>query len=365
MKNQYLQQYLKKIPGALPGIYKNYRFAMKSGFIFFFSSKVNQKGNPVKFRSCTRSCKPITRFSEPKPLSQPTGRHRKPGKPEDLPVSLEFSLSGGMAELLCKIFQLLKFIYSDKLFMRNSLAFPCTLFCAVVLLLSCRKSGEERSQTADFESLAVPASGYWNGSDGTGFFTDSGLKFENQYAAAWQTWSGFSYSQKNDVTSSGFENQYSVMDPANLKNKFAIFYPSFGQDIFVSLNESGFFEPRSVALCNNTYSGLSMKNGDSWSKKFGGITGMDPDWFKVTVNGFDQNNNKSGSIDIYLADFRSSDSSKDYIVTKWTTFDLTALGKVYRLSFSFSSSDTGTYGINTPTYVCLDNLRFVDSQVIL
>ena len=249
--------------------------------------------------------------------------------------------------------------------MRNSLIFPCTLVCILVLLTSCKKTEQIRVQTVDFESLTVPASGFWNGSDGTGFFISSDLKFENQYAAAWQTWSGFSYSQKNDVKTAGYGNQYSVIDPASQNNKFAIFYPSFGADIYASLKEGGFFEPKSVHLCNSTYTGLSMKNGDAYSRKFGGITGTDPDWFKVTVIGFDQNNNKSGSLDIYLADFRSADSSKDYIVTKWTTFDLSSLGRVYKLSFAFSSSDTGTYGINTPTYCCLDNIKYVNSQIIL
>lgn len=249
--------------------------------------------------------------------------------------------------------------------MRNSLFFPFVLLCFLVLA-SCQKNEEGRKLIkTDFESLAVPQQGYWNGSDGSGSFVSSELKFENQYTVAWQTWAGFSYSQMNDFVTSGYENQYSVIDPANQKNKFALFYPSFGEELFITLVGNGEFEPKSVDLCNSTYAGLSMKNGDTYSKKFGGKTGTDPDWFKVTITGYDRSGTRSGSVDIYLADFRSAETAKDYIIGKWTTFDLSALGKITKMSFTFSSSDTGAYGINTPTYACLDNLQYFNSEVIL
>ena len=40
--------------------------------------------------------------------------------------------------------------------------------------------------------------------------------------------------------------------------------------------------------------------------------GTDPDWFKVTINGYDHNNKLMGSKEVYLADFRFADSSKIY-----------------------------------------------------
>lgn len=249
--------------------------------------------------------------------------------------------------------------------MRCTLSFLCVLIFLGSILTSCTKNEDTKIQTVDFESLAVPQAGFWNGSDATGFFTASGLKFVNQYNSAWQSWSGFSYSQKNDVTTPGYENEFSVVDPANQKNKFAVFYPSFGGDIFMSLSETGAFEAKSVDLCNSTYAALTMKNGNAFCKKFGGAKGTDPDWFKVTINGFNSSGVKTGSIDVYLADFRFTDSSRDYILNKWTTVDLTALGTVYQITFAFSSSDTGTYGINTPTYVCLDNFRYINSQITL
>src|SRR5665647_422329 len=85
---------------------KSGKFALKLGFIISISGEVNQKGNPVKFRSCTRSCKPTHEVSESMPLSGivGTGRRRRPGEPEDLPISALFLLSGRTAEIFCTNF---------------------------------------------------------------------------------------------------------------------------------------------------------------------------------------------------------------------------------------------------------------------
>ena len=45
-------------------------------------------------------------------------------------------------------------------------------------------------------------------------------------------------------------------------------------------------------------------------------------------------------------------------VQGWTWFDLSALGKVSSVKFNFSVSDDqkGAYGVNTPTYVAIDDI---------
>jgi Domain of unknown function (DUF4465) len=61
-------------------------------------------------------------------------------------------------------------------------------------------------------------------------------------------------------------------------------------------------------------------------------------------------------VDINLADFRFTDNSKDYIGNTWTNIDLSAFGFIKALKFEMSSSDSGAGGMNTPGYVCLDNI---------
>ncbi|WP_126973599.1 DUF4465 domain-containing protein [Gynurincola endophyticus] len=43
-------------------------------------------------------------------------------------------------------------------------------------------------------------------------------------------------------------------------------------------------------------------------------------------------------------------------LTTWTLFDLSDLGTVTRIEFNFEGNDTGDYGLNTPAYVCIDNV---------
>jgi hypothetical protein len=108
---------------------------------------------------------------------------------------------------------------------------------------------------------------------------------------------------------------------------------------------------------NTTYAALDMLNGSAYSKKFGGTSGNDPDWFKITVAGKDINGTTLGSVDFYLADYRFTNNAEDYIVTDWTWLDLSSIGpNVTTLHFSLSSSDNGAWGMNTPAYFAIDEI---------
>jgi hypothetical protein len=114
---------------------------------------------------------------------------------------------------------------------------------------------------------------------------------------------------------------------------------------------------------NSTYSAQSMKNGDLYAKKFGGTTGDDPDWFKLTIRKWYNGTLTNDSVDFYLADYRFANNSEDYIVSDWHWVDLTSLGNVDSLQFLLSSTDVGTFGINTPLFFCIDNFTTADHGV--
>ena len=114
---------------------------------------------------------------------------------------------------------------------------------------------------------------------------------------------------------------------------------------------------RGLYITNASYAYYSMKDGDDFSKKFGGASGDDPDYFKVFVEGVDASGNTTGTVEFYLADFRSEDSSNDYIVKDWTWLDLSSLGAVKAINFSLESSDMGMWGMNTPAYFCVDDVN--------
>jgi hypothetical protein len=104
---------------------------------------------------------------------------------------------------------------------------------------------------------------------------------------------------------------------------------------------------------NNTYAYNAMSDGYFNAKKFGGPTGNDSDWFKLTIKAFYHGVLGSDSVDFYLADYRSANK---YIIKDWTWVNLLPLGNADSLTFTLSSSDTaGGNGMNTPAFFCMDN----------
>jgi hypothetical protein len=115
-------------------------------------------------------------------------------------------------------------------------------------------------------------------------------------------------------------------------------------------------------VTNNSYAFKSMKFGDSFSKKFGGVTGTDADTFVIKAKGWLGGVLKPATAKFYLADFRFTNSASDYIVKNWSWFDLTPLGNVDSIQLELVSSDNGTFGMNTPAYFCMDN--FVTDDIV-
>jgi hypothetical protein len=108
-------------------------------------------------------------------------------------------------------------------------------------------------------------------------------------------------------------------------------------------------------VANTTYAYHYMASGldgfmNDPANKFGGTSGTDPDYFKITASGYDQFGVLTGSLDYYLADFRFANSAQDFIRTDWGWFDLSGLGALAReVRFTVDSSDAFA-----PSYFALD-----------
>lgn len=208
---------------------------------------------------------------------------------------------------------------------------------------------------ARFDELTLAPGKFWNGSDLSGSFKSGDISFVNSYNKDWLYWSGFAYSNMTDFTTPGFGNQYSAITGKGFAGSanYAVCYPSPAAEAVYKTNTltSGFY------LTNSTYAYLSMKNGDQFSKKFGGPTGSDADFFKLTIEALNEAGETTGTVNFYLADFRFTDNSKDYILNKWTWVDLTGLKEARKLRFTLTSSDNSYGYMNTPGYFCMDDLN--------
>lgn len=203
---------------------------------------------------------------------------------------------------------------------------------------------------------------YWNGSDNSGSFTSGGAQFSNQFTdwgGEFTSWGGFAYSNTTDTSEAAYSNQYSAYPGAGQggSSTYGVAFASPGATLsFDSVFD--FAGGKGLYLTNTTVAALDMQNGSFFSKAFGGPSGTDPDWFKVTILG-KNSGSSTGSVDFYLADFRSANPADDYILNTWEFVDLSGLGTVDQLDFSMSSSDNGDFGMNTPAYFAVDNIGVI------
>ena len=220
---------------------------------------------------------------------------------------------------------------------------------------------------SNFENLDLEPDSYWNGADGSGSFSSGFANLANHYNDAWGTWNGWAYSNMADDTTQGFQNQYSAITASGVdtessggENYAVSFVPADWstyelQPVAMTFTDSLSHDVKGFFVTNSAYAALTMENGDEFTKKFGGNSGNDPDWFKLSITGY-VNGSETGAKDFFLADYRFEDQAVDYIVKTWQWIDLSAFGAVDSLMFSLSSSDTGDFGMNTPAYFCVDNI---------
>lgn len=230
------------------------------------------------------------------------------------------------------------------------------LFKLAVIGLALNAFGAQAA-VADFEDISLAPNSYYFPEASTPF-TSGNATFEYNYydyGFGSYSWDGFVYSNQLDTTTAGFENQYSAY-AASVSNYGLAYYSAYN-GTSPTINFDAPVTLSSASFTNTTYAALSMLEGDSFAKKFGGISGDDQDWFKLIITGHDAAGAITGNVDFYLADYRFADNSQDYIVKDWTSVNLAALGQVSALTFSVASSDNHPiYGMNTPAYFAIDNI---------
>jgi hypothetical protein len=185
--------------------------------------------------------------------------------------------------------------------------------CCVAALLTarlCALAGVAAGDTVDFDDLTLDAESFWNGPDplGTdepdpfgqplpvkvGSFTSRGVKFANRHNLNFGSWSGFAYSNVTDNTTPGFVNQHSAVAGSGHGGGNDNYGVAFGYRENLDPGDPAqlaglpHFElppgvhVQSAHVTNTTYAALSMRDGDPFAKKFGGLEGSDTVCFLVS-----------------------------------------------------------------------------------
>ena len=245
------------------------------------------------------------------------------------------------------------------------------------LILVCSATSLPAQTLFDFESLAVPAAGFYQGDpaatgperdlytvdssgpapfgDGEQFIQRISAQQNGQtvdFANTFDTsfggfYSGFAISNTVDTTTPGFGNQYAAF-PGSGSDGSSNYLVSSGFD--ATATASLLFD--SIDIANTTYAAIATTGDDGNATPFVSGPLADSDgFFELIIRG----SNSAAPLNqivVPLADYRNG---ADFLSDTWRTVDVSAL-QTNQLTFSFEGSDVGMFGLNTPAYFALDNV---------
>lgn len=200
---------------------------------------------------------------------------------------------------------------------------------------------------AGFEDITLAkADTVWQGADapalGWNNWTSGTYTFQTYYDNTYGDYfTGATVSNQTANTFTGLQDAYhSASGGAYEGENFAVWYVDpYNPDTvtFAPQVVPGFF------VNNTAYAASSMVDGDTYAHAFG-----HNDWFKLTIDGYLNGMGIDTQVEVYLA--------KDgKYINQWTYVDLSQFGEIDAIMFSLSSSDNGTWGMNTPAYFAMDN----------
>ena len=151
-------------------------------------------------------------------------------------------------------------------------------------------------------------------------------------------------------------NQYSVFVNESADNVFALVWVCDPLD-WSNKTYLTFSQPvRDISfdVANSTYAALSMKNGDGFSSPFG-----NDDWFDLLVQFYDANDNPLFVNSSNVAQPQAISLAKGTdIVENWINVTIKGDAEVSKIEFTMQSSQNDDWGMATPAYFCMDNLKF-------
>lgn len=240
---------------------------------------------------------------------------------------------------------------------RMSRYFQRGAIAALIVLSNCCAL-QAQQHVVDFEDITLPAlNSFVNAS-----FVSGGVAFDGQIAD-FGIYEGF-------VASNATVNQDLSISPGSLfgqpdflLNQYSAYVPdegatsNYGVLVFnnseaprtafrgtISAPEQSQFQ--SIKVANTTYAAHSMLIGDGFSDPFA----VD-DSLTLYIMGR-RDGIALGEIEFLLADGRD-------VVDQFTEISLEGFSEADEISFSLASTSSGMFGLNTPTFIAIDDLTFV------
>ena len=211
----------------------------------------------------------------------------------------------------------------------------------------------------------------WGALNYSGTFLSGSYAFTNNCIPYWGSFDGFAYSRSTSASFSAAtfaSDQFNAVTGGDYdgSGSFAVGYVGYGSQPTVEvLNDVDGDVVKGFYVTNSAYTADAIVNGDG-QQNVKDANGNDcasdegfhqGDYVLLTVTGYDKSGVQTGTVDFYLADYRSAESSEWYYVRDWQWVSLTSLGTVKRITFSMSATRSNNWGTTTPTYFCMDNFN--------
>ncbi len=237
------------------------------------------------------------------------------------------------------------------------------LSLAVATLLSV---GLRADFVAGFEDQGLAANSHNNNAGNAGGFTSGNMFFSNSFSIQnfggtnYEIWSGFAISNRavtvSESVTAASTNEYSDFQFDAYPGSGAAGTPTYAVGFSTGfMNLPAGKQAYSIDIANTLYDYLAMLKGNRFSTAFHAGS-----FFSVTLSGYAGLGATGASLGTPVSiDLARYVTDTDHPLQGWSTINLTPLSGAKSIGFSFSSSDTGDFGINTPLYFALDNLRVV------
>lgn len=213
------------------------------------------------------------------------------------------------------------------------------------------------AQVETFEDFNLPDESFLDGSMANGGFQTDVAFWPNDFDFGFWL-GGWAISTTTDTTDGTFNNLYSAKPGGGNDGSRTYAVGQFASQIILDASLQG-QTLQGMYVTNTTYAYEVILQGNDFATAFGGPSGDDPDFFLLTIFGYQNGDlNVTDSVAFFLADYRFPDNSQDYIVDSWEYLDLSPLGPVDSLLLVVTSTDIDpVYGINTPAFFCMDDFN--------
>ena len=211
--------------------------------------------------------------------------------------------------------------------------------------------GEQVVATMDDNYLAENSHDEVYDLDSDKFYSGS-FAFNQGAMPAYNYWYGYALTNETSTAYTGLNDQWrnAAGTGHNSANYLVAFPDAYASPMYIEVtNDAEGDSVMGMYVTNTAYAYNSMVSGDGYTDPFKAGS-----YFTMTVTGTAADGSTS-TVDFNLGDYRAAEANR-YVLDTWEWVDLRSLGKVTKLQFTFSGSETNNYGLTTPTYVALDDV---------